>query len=130
MPILLSRSSAWLTRTQRANTSDLMTYARAGCGVIALPIMRQKANSEVQDADGNLVGTSDQDFTFAAADLVIGGQQSLPMRRDRITVGNPSTGPVYEVLDLAGVGPFKFCDGFHNTVRVHTKFIGLAPQTY
>jgi hypothetical protein len=130
MPNQLSQGSAWLAQQQRAHTSDLLTYSRAGQVPIALPVMRQRSNSQIQDTDGQYVAVGDQDFTFSVCDLVIGGQPTLPIRGDRLIVGNPSTGPVYEVLDVPNEGPYRFCDGFRHQVRVHTKFVGNAPITY
>jgi hypothetical protein len=131
---LFARASAWLARQDREHASDMMQYSRPGVGTVVIPIKRQRANAQIQDAEGLMLSAGDLDFTLSAKDLDgLTGQPTVPMRGDRITTVDPSTprywfpsGPVYEVLDVPNEGPFRFCDGFRNQVRVHTKFIGIA----
>ena len=65
---------------------------------------------------------TDRDYLFAAADLVLGGFISEPMKGDRIE--DATDGRAYEVFAPRGEPPWRYSDNRRLRLRVHTQDVG------
>ena len=73
------------------------------------------------DGEGYMESSISRDFMFPAADLGIGGTPVLPERGDVITetVGGVET--TRPVTPASGDRVFRYCDPYHQVLRVHTR---------
>jgi hypothetical protein len=113
---LLKTGRAWLEGQRKSHMASPVLYCRGEAEVEVAATMG-KTEFEYGDEAGFVVKAHVTDFLIATADLVVAGQQTLPLPGDRIT----ADGVVYEVMSLAGQGHYRFCDPHRNTLRIHTK---------
>ena len=73
---------------------------------------------EVEDARGLRVGAEVIDFLVSAEAFPF----DQPEAGDQIV----ADGVVYEVMDLAGQGHWRWSDSYRTTMRIHTKDMGQA----
>jgi len=76
-----------------------------------------KTDYEVEDEYGMRVGAAVVDFLILTENLPF-----EPKAGDRII----ADGRTYEVMPLAGQGPWRWSDPYRQTYRIHTKDIGPA----
>lgn len=98
-----------------ANGDDV-DYSRAG-ETVTLSATFGRSEFQVETGSGVMIEYSDRDFIITAADLILGGVQSIPVRGDKITVGTEE----FEVLAPGGAQVYRPCDSTGIMVRVHTK---------
>jgi hypothetical protein len=121
---LLRQGCDWLARMRGAHLASQVTYRRPAVGEdgqaveLALNATSGQPDREVEDQFGIRVGATMTDFLIAAADF-------------EPTFGEPQAGDqvvadrqVYEVLDLAGQGHWRWSGPAGFTMRIHTKRIG------
>jgi len=99
-----------------AHCASQVTYQR-GETELALAATLGRPDREVEDQFGVRVGAAMTDFLIAAADFAPTFDEPEP--GDRIV----ADGTVYEVLDLAGQGHWRWSDPHQATLRIHTKQI-------
>ena len=116
----LAEGTAWLTRQRSRHMGRRVSYRR---GVIAVEITATFGRTEyaIADAYGGRVGAEMTDFLIAAADLA--KNFGRPEPGDRIQ----ADGTVYEVMDLAGQGHWRWSDPYHASMRIHAKEVGQDP---
>jgi hypothetical protein len=96
-------------------------------GTLEILVSAVKGRSEIEVDDG--VGevrliSSDRDYIFKTADLVIAGVAQLPERHWRIREAVGGVVEVYEVLAPdKRKQVFNWCDEFRTAVRVHCKLV-------
>ena len=113
---LLRQGCQWLAQMRGAHCASQVTYQR-GETELALAATLGRPDREVEDQFGVRVGAAMTDFLIAAADFAATFDEPEP--GDRIV----ADGTVYEVLDLAGQGHWRWSDPHQATLRIHTKQI-------
>jgi len=113
---LLRQGCQWLAQMRGAHCASQVTYRRRETE-LALSATFGRPDREVEDQFGVRVGATMTDFLIAAADFAPTFGEPEP--GDRIT----ADGQVYEVLDLAGQGHWRWSDPHRTTFRIHTKQI-------
>jgi hypothetical protein len=68
---------------------------------------------------------TDRDYLIQAADLVLGAEQIVPERGDRVLDTTGAVTLIYEVMAFGGEPPWRFSDPFGKLLRIHTKFVGV-----
>ncbi|HPM23988.1 MAG TPA: hypothetical protein PLP66_08770 [Phycisphaerae bacterium] len=124
MSDLLERGAAWLDQQRSRHLTRTVTYLRGAEGV-DLPATIGKTVFEQADEYGVIHRTESRDYLISAADLVLSGTQEQPKAGDRIreTVGAQVF--LYEVMAPGGEPPGRYSDPHRNTLRIHTKFVGM-----
>lgn len=114
---LLKQGCQWLEQQRSSHCSSPVTYRR---GETELPVSATLGQTryEVEDEYGLRIDAHATDFLIRAADLIPTFGQ--PQLGDRIV----SEGVVYEVLDLAGQGHWRWSDPYRTTIRIHAKEVG------
>jgi len=114
---LLKQGCEWLAQQRSAHCASQVTYRR-GETELALSATFGQPDREVEDQFGVRVGATMIDFLIAAA----GFEPTFgePEPGDQIA----ADGRVYEVLDLAGQGHWRWSGVPGETMRVHTKQVG------
>ena len=102
--------------------SESVVYDRAGAQVV-LDATRGSTKYEIIDDSGLVSRAKSTDFIFTAADLILLGSVTLPVRGDRIILTLGTAVGTYEVLDLGGMGHFRPSDAYGTTLRVFTKLV-------
>lgn len=74
-----------------------------------------------QDNEGVLEKWHSRDYLLEAADLVLGGQRTLPQIGDEIDEFEGSVKRTYQVLETPEGPGYKFRDQFRTLLRVFTK---------
>lgn len=121
MSMLLS-GLTWLNKQRKAHLAETVTYKR-GAESISISATLGAMTYEVVDDHGLLVKARSSDFLIEAADLVFGGGKTEPKIGDQIRVTSGDDTLVFEVLDLGGVGVFRYSDPYGKVLRVHAKQI-------
>lgn len=107
----------------RSVAGDTVTYRRGAASMPVTAVVGRYA-ADVGDGNGLTVRTEVRDYLIAAADLVLGGVPVEPRGGDRIVEGDPAAGTVFEVMDLAGEGPWRYSDPARTVLRIHTRRVG------
>ena len=111
---LLRQAGQWLSGMLKQHASSKVTYSR-GEAEWVLDATFGQADRDVEDQYGVRVGATMLDFLVAASDFEpVFGE---PASGDRIT----ADGRVYEVLDLAGQGHWRWSGIPGVTMRIHAK---------
>jgi len=117
---LLERASAWLEDQRVKHLTRMVAYQR---GVESLDVLATIGQTvfQIDDGAGALLRVESRDYLITAADLVLGGSQSLPQRGDRIRETQGSQVFVYEVMGPGDEPPWRWSDAYRRTLRIHTK---------
>ena len=122
---LLRQGIQWLGDMLKQHASSPVTYRRPSTdsgqateAVIDATFGRTAC--EVEDEHGLRVGAEVIDFLVSAE--VFAPMFGEPEAGDQIV----ADGVVYEVMDLAGQGHWRWSDPYRTTMRIHTKEIGPA----
>ena len=114
---LLRQGSQWLGAMLTQHASSQVTYRR-GETELLLNATFGRPDREVEDQLGVRVGVTMTDFLVAATDFTPTFGEPEP--GDQVA----ADGTVYEVLDLAGQGHWRWSDPHGTTMRIHTKRVG------
>jgi len=114
---LLRQGSQWLAQQRGAHCASQVTYRRGETEAV-LAATAGRTEYEVEDDFGLRVAAQAMDFLVAAADFEPTFGEPEP--GDRVV----ADGEVYEVLDLAGQGHWRWSDPHRATLRIHAKQIG------
>ena len=123
MADLLQQGSNWLEDMRTAHASQPVTYSRSGEQIIVQATIG-KTSYEVEDDYGLRVQGEVIDFLIRADDLVLAGAKTEPQEGDQIRISRADKVEVFEVMNLAGQGHFRYSDSFGKTLRIHTRQIG------
>ncbi len=118
---LLRDGLNWLKQQRTAYMTSPVTYRRAGSGSqndAEVQATFGKTDYEVADDYGATIRTHVIDFLILTDEL---GHE--PKAGDVIV----ADGRKYEVMNLAGEGPWRWSDPYRTTLRIHTKDIGNDP---
>ena len=114
---LLGQGCQWLAQQRGAHCASQVTYRR-GETELALSATYGRPDREVEDQFGVRVGATMIDFLIAAADFAPTFVE--PEAGDQVVADDR----VYEVLDLAGQGHWRWSGVPGSTMRIHTKQVG------
>ena len=123
MTDLLEGASAWLDAQRLKFMSRVVGYHR-GKDSVDVRATIGKTVFEVDSGYAVLERIESRDYLVPAADLVMAGQVTLPLRGDRIKETDGDKVFVYEVMAPGSEPHFQFSDPYRKTLRIHTKFIG------
>jgi len=120
---LLRQGTQWLEQQRAAHCSSPVTYRRPSTGSgqateAAIDATFGRTQYEVEDEHGLRVGAEVIDFLVSAE--VFAPMFDEPEAGDQIV----ADGVVYEVMDLAGQGHWRWSDPYRTTMRIHTKEVG------
>jgi len=76
-----------------------------------------RTHYEVEDEHGLRVGAEVIDFLISA--------EAFPFEKPEAGDQVIADGLVYEVMDLAGQGHWRWSDPYRTTMRIHTKEVGM-----
>lgn len=128
MPDRLAQGSAWLARQQRTHCATQVYYSR-GSSAIRVPATLGRSTFDTTDVNGFTTRTETEDFIVSVSLLVIDGLATLPAVNDRVIVGDPGEGEVFQVVSPGGGKPFAYTDAHRNQFRIHTQRVGRQPPT-
>ncbi|MBP9035628.1 MAG: hypothetical protein KBG29_17180 [Pseudomonadales bacterium] len=124
MTDLLARGAAWLDQQRSRHLTRTVTYLRGGDSVELAATIGQ-TTFEQADEYGVIRRTQSRDYLISAADLVLAGVPEQPRAGDRIRETAGEQIFLYEVMAPGGEPPWRFSDPQRNTLRIHTKFVGM-----
>ena len=115
MSDLLRQGSQWLGQMQSQHCSSPVTYSRDQESH-EVNATFGRTEYEVEDSSGLRVAAHMTDFLISAEAFPF----AEPEAGDQIV----ADGVVYEVMDLAGQGHWRWSDPHRTTMRIHAKEIG------
>jgi len=121
---LLESGSAWLDAQRVKFMSRVVSYTR-GKDAVDVHATIGKSVFEVESGYAVLERVESRDYLVPAADLVLAGAVTLPLKGDRIKETDGAKVFVYEVMAPGNEPHFQFSDPYRKTLRIHTKFIGM-----
>jgi len=121
---LLAQGVAWLEAQRKASLATSVTYVR-GTDSVELAATVGRSEFEQVDESGLIRKIETRDYLFAAADLVLGGSQATPQEGDQVLEADGPQTRVYEVMTVGTEPAWRYSDPYRNTIRVHTKFVGV-----
>ena len=122
MTDLLEQGSNWLENQRVQHASQTVVYQRGEQSVeVAATI--GKTEFEVDDGHGILQRVESRDYLILSADLVVGGQTTLPERGDRVRETQSEKVFVYEVIAPGGEPAWRYSDPYRKTLRIHSKHV-------
>ena len=116
MTDLLRQGAEWLEEQRTQHMASPVEYRR-GVQVIPVQATFGKTAVEITDTNGATIQSPVWDFLILAADLAL-----EPEPGDEIV----ADGQVYEVMNLAGQGCWRWSDPYRTTLRIHTREMGEA----
>lgn len=121
MSFLAAVAAAQKTARQLTSNGEII-YAR---GAVSVDLTAGRGRSSFDVLQGDvLVHLESRDFLIEAAELVLDGALTLPVRGDRITETDELGATLtYEVLEPGGEPPWRYSDEYRLQFRVHTKLI-------
>ena len=122
MANLFETGATWLANQLKTHASTDVIYVR---GVDQVPIKATigKTEFEIDDGSGVIQRIQSRDFLVHAADLQIGGSETLPQAGDKIRESQGSSAFVYEVMAPGDEPHYRFSDPFRKLLRIHTKHV-------
>ncbi len=122
MPDLLEQGATWLDEQRHAHLTRTVTYER-GADSVQVQATIGRTVFEQADEYGAIHRIESRDFLVRAADLVLGGTQTLPQAGDRIRETDGGVTHVYEVMAPGTEPPWRYSDAYRRVLRVHTKHV-------
>jgi len=122
MSDLLQQASNWLEDQRVQHASHSVVYQR-GEESFEVAATIGKTEFEVDDGHGILQRVESRDYLVLTADLVLGGQTTLPERGDRVRETQAGQVFVYEVVAPSGEPAWRYSDPYRKTLRIHTKHV-------
>ena len=123
MTDMLEKGLAWLDAMNAKFRGTPVIYCRVGAE-LEITATVGRSNFELADEAGSIVNCETRDFLVSASALLLNGQPFLPRAGDRIVEASGDKRLINEVLALGDEPPFKWCDPYRRTLRIHTKYIG------
>jgi hypothetical protein len=122
MTDLLDKGSAWLEGQRKKHATREVTYRR-GANAVVVKATIGRTLFEQDDGAGVIIRTQVRDYLIDSADLVLGGQPTLPEKGDRIDETDAGQKYVHEVLPLGNEPHWRYSDPYRRTLRIHTKLV-------
>jgi hypothetical protein len=125
---LLEGASAWLDAQRLKFMSRTVGYHR-GKDSVDVRAAIGKSVFAVESGYAVLERIESRDYLVPAADLVLNGETTLPLRGDRIKETDGEKVFVYEVMAPGKEPHFTFSDPYRKTLRIHTKHVATEEAT-
>lgn len=126
MADLLANAATWLAQQRTKHLTQQIVYRRETL-MVTVPATIGKTEFEVDDEFGVVQRIESRDFLILASDLVLDGTVTIPQRGD-IIEKQPGTQSLQFEVTAPGKEPcWRYSDLYRQTLRIHTKFIGVAP---
>lgn len=123
MSDLLRTGLQFLETKRKSFMSSDIVYSR---GTDSVTVKATKGKTEFTSiGDTFEIGGEIIDFLITADDLILDSSTVKPVIGDKITETIDSVDYVYEVLNLAGDGCYRYSDPDCLTYRIHTKLIDI-----
>ena len=122
MTDLLEQAATWLDDQRVQHMSRTVVYCR-GDDSVAVQATIGTTIFEVDNGAGVLEKTESRDFLISTAELVLAGEETLPLRGDRIQETNGTQVFVYEVMAPGREPHWRYSDPYRKTLRIHTKHV-------
>ena len=119
----LREALAVLTVKLRDHASETAVYKRGVYSVSLQVTFGQKLLRISDGAGGFRLQWTDMDFLIPAADLILNGAASTPLRRDTIEITVGSNTEVFEVAPFGDDPPWRWSDPHQSMIRAHCKHI-------
>lgn len=123
MPDVIATANQWLAGQRRLHLRTDVTWSR-GATTATAPATVGRTVFEAESATGRVERMESRDFIVATSDL-----PSEPREGDRIAEPQGATTFLYEVMAPGGTPAVHYADATRTAWRVHTKFVGTAPNT-
>lgn len=119
---LLQIGASWLADQMKTHASIDVLYER---GVEQMPVKATvgKTEFELDDGSGVVVRVQSRDYLIQAADLVLGGSETLPAAGDLIREPQGAKTFVYEVMAPGDEPHYRYSDPYRKLLRIHTKHV-------
>jgi hypothetical protein len=125
MPDLLRTGSDWLAEMLKEHASRPVVYRR-GTDEVVVQATIGRTLLKLDDGYGGVrMEWTDRDFLIHAADLVLGGNPTLPERGDLIRETQGGKVFVYEMMAPGKEPAWRWSDVFRKVLRVHAKQVGV-----
>ena len=122
MSNLLQIGASWLADQMKTHASIDVTYER-GAEQVPVKATVGKTEFELDDGSGVVVRVQSRDFLIHAADLVLGGVETLPVAGDVIRETQGAKTFVYEVMAPGKEPHWRYSDPYRKSLRIHTKHV-------
>lgn len=119
---MLRDGATWLAGQLQDHAGDAVVFCR-GATEIPCTAVRNRAEYEIQDELGLVTQVTVDDFTFVAADLVIGESEIEPRPGDLVKATVRGATWTFEVMDVGSRRCCEFADASGVMLLVHTKRI-------
>ena len=123
MTNLLQIGASWLADQMKTHASIDIIYER-GAEQVPVKATVGKTEFELDDGSGVVVRIQSRDYLIHAADLVLGGVETLPVAGDLIREAQGAKTFVYEVMAPGDEPHYRYSDPFRKLLRIHTKHVG------
>ena len=123
MTNLLQIGASWLADQMKTHASIDVTYER-GAEQVPVKATVGKTEFELDDGSGTVVRFQTRDYLIHAADLVLGGVETLPVAGDLIRETQGAKTFVYEVMAPGDEPHYRYSDPFRKLLRIHSKHVG------
>jgi hypothetical protein len=125
MPDVLRNGSDWLADQLKEHASRPVVYRR-GADEVVVQATIGRTLLKLDDGYGGVrMEWTDRDFLIHAADLVLGGNPTLPERGDLIRETQGGQTFVYEVMAPGKEPAWRWSDVFRKVLRIHAKQVGV-----
>lgn len=122
MTNLLQIGASWLADQMKTHASIDVTYER-GAEQVPVKATVGKTEFEIDDGSGTVVRFQTRDYLIHAADLVLGGVETLPVAGDLIRETQGTHTFVHEVMAPGDEPHYRYSDPFRKLLRIHTKHV-------
>lgn len=122
MTNLLQIGASWLADQMKTHASIDVTYER-GAEQVPVKATVGKTEFEIDDGSGVIERFQSRDYLIHAADLVLGGVETLPVAGDLIRETQGTKTFVYEVMAPGDEPHYRYSDPFRKLLRIHSKHV-------
>ena len=122
---MLENGDAWLADQLKTHASMEVTFVRDLEQVLVQATIG-KTEFEIDDGSGIVERFQSRDYLIHAADLVLGGSESLPEPGDRIQETQGGQTFTYEVMAPGDQPCWRYSDPFRRLLRIHTKHVATV----
>jgi hypothetical protein len=128
MTNLMERGQAWLSMQLKDHASKKIIYRREATEA-ELSATIGKSEYDQDDGEGIVTRSQVRDFLINTSDLLESAIGSLPRRGDSIVEVVGTKVFEFEVMSLGNEPPWRYSDPFRFKLRIHTKQVGVRPET-
>jgi len=123
MADVLADGLVFFNTVREEQLSQTVQYTRTGFTPFQVLATVGSTQQDVMDEAGFRTTARTIDFIISAASLVVSGVKTNPSIGDRIQLVVNGVVKVFEVLDAAGDGHFRWADSYGLMYRIHTKLV-------